>query len=107
MTSHDNVTDIVERLWLRQRTTNLGKSDGDLIREAADIIEKLQANIDIKADWIEKTINDMETQDDTIEALCKQLANAREAFGEIADAKWVGGVDAIQAFAREALKGQP
>lgn len=39
--------------------------------------------------------------------LRKQLENAREALEEIADARWEGGIEAVKAFAREALKGQP
>lgn len=114
MTSHDNVTDIVE-------PSNAEQSEWlDATRDYVHALETqnatLRANIATKADWIEKTINDMAVQDATIATLRKQLENARsEAIEEAARLSYttVAGAHGSHKIAGyvadviRALKGQP
>lgn len=44
--------DLVKRLRGRQRTTNLGVSDGDVMRQAADRIESLERHLQAKEDGL-------------------------------------------------------
>lgn len=79
--------DIVERLgWHHEHPVTgelvLRNHDGP---EAANEIASLRANIAVKADWIEKTTNDMAVQDATLATLRKELENVRsEALEEAA-----------------------
>ncbi len=54
--------------------------------EAQVELAKADENINVKADWIDKTINDMATRDATIAALETQVAGMREGvYGILAD----------------------
>ena len=94
MTSHDNVTDIVERLqdvcldW-----------DGSQMKDAEE-----------PRNWL--SVGEIREAASTIATLRKQLANAREALEPHADTNIQEPTPGLELYrritlAREALKGQP
>ncbi len=65
--------------------------DGDWVKyndykDAADRIEELEANINIKADFIDATINQLAASDQRIEELEAKLAKVTE---ELEEYKWM------------------
>jgi uncharacterized coiled-coil protein SlyX len=62
-------------------TPCLAEEECRVAQDAADRIEELEANINIKADFIDATINQLAASDQRIDELEAKLAKAVEALG--------------------------